>query len=244
MTLTKNNNKFEILIILKMIRENIKIVQNAINEKCKEIGRDPSEITLVAVSKFKPVEDILEAFDAGLVNFGENKAQEMKQKAENISKEIIWHFIGHLQTNKVKYIIKHAEFIHSVDSLKLAQEIEKKAAGIDKVQKILLEINTSGEESKYGMKDKDEVFELAEYCEASPNLSLLGLMTIAPFTDKVEIIRESFISLRKLKDELNGNGFSLEHLSMGMTNDYLTAIEEGATMLRIGTAIFGARNYT
>ena len=244
MTLTNKNNRFEILIILKMIRKNIQILRESIENKCKEIGRDPAEITLIAVSKFKPVEDILEAFNAGLTNFGENKAQELRDKAEKITENLTWHFIGHLQTNKVKYVIKAAEFIHSVDSLKLAKEIEKKAAAIGKVQKILLEINTSGEETKFGLRNKNEIYEIAEYCEKSENLDLRGLMTMAPFTDNRETIRESFLTLRKLKDEINGDGFKLEHLSMGMTNDYLIAIEEGATMLRIGTAIFGARNYT
>ncbi len=226
-----------------MIKERIKIVTEAIEKKCAELGRNPSEITLIAVSKFKPVEDILQAVEAGITNFGENKAREMQQKASEINANIMWHFIGHLQTNKVKYIIKDAEFIHSVDSLKLAKEIEKKAKQIEKVQKILLEINASGESTKFGLKDKNEIYEIAEYCKASPNLDLQGLMTMAPFTEKDEIIRETFITLRKLKEELNGNGFQLKHLSMGMTNDYLIAIEEGATMLRIGTAIFGARNY-
>ncbi len=244
LTLSNNNNKFVVLIILKMIKERIKIVKEAIEQKCAEIGRNADEVTLIAVSKFKPVEDIIEAYNCGITDFGENKAQEMKEKAENISfPNINWHFIGHLQTNKVKYVIKSASFIHSVDSLKLAKEIDKRANALNKVQKIMLEINTSGEESKFGLKNKDEIFQVAEYCKSSHNLSLQGLMTMAPFTEDEKEIRKSFVGLRNLKEELNRNGFELKHLSMGMTNDYLIAIEEGSTMLRIGTAIFGPRNY-
>jgi len=242
LTFSNKNNTFEILIIFMMIKKNLEIVRNKIAEKCEEIGRDSSEIRLIAVSKFKPVEDILEAFSLGIKDFGENRAQEFRQKTETIKENITWHFIGHLQTNKVKYVIGNAEFIHSVESLKLAMEIEKKAAKIGKVQKILLEINTSGEESKYGLRDEKEIFELAEYCKNSPNLDLRGLMTMAPLTEDETVIRKSFSDLRKLKDKLNRHGFGLTELSMGMTHDYLIAIEEGSTMLRIGTAIFGSRN--
>ena len=229
---------------MKMLTENIKIVREKIHAKLSEIGRTPDEVTLIAVSKFQPVPAIINAFDLGITNFGENKAQELKKKTELIDKEITWHFIGHLQTNKVKTAVNCAEFIHSVDSLKLASEIEKRSKALGKKPNVLLEINTSGEETKYGLRQKDEIFSVAEFCKNSPNMELVGLMTMAPFTDDEEVIRLSFKRLRQLKEELNGVGFNLRHLSMGMTNDYLIALEEGATMLRIGTAIFGPRDYS
>jgi hypothetical protein len=147
-----------------------------------------------------------------------------------------------LQTNKVKYIIKNAEYIHSVDSVKLSEELDKKAESENKVQKVLLEINTSFEASKYGLREEKEVFNTAEFCKLKKNLNLVGLMTMAPFVDDKELIRKCFIRLRNLKETLNQSGFVLTELSMGMTNDYEIAIEEGATMLRIGSAIFSERN--
>ncbi len=228
---------------MKMIKENIKIVREKISASLKKSGRNPAEITLIAVSKFQPIVAIEEAFNNGILNFGENKAQELKKKTEIIKENITWHFIGHLQTNKVKTVVECADFIHSVDSLKLAREIDKRANQAGKKPEVLLEINTSGEESKYGLRQKDEIISVAEFCKNSMNMKLVGLMTMAPFTDDEEIIRLSFKRLHQLKNELNGLGFGLKHLSMGMTNDYEIAIEEGATMLRIGTAIFGPRNY-
>ncbi len=226
-----------------MIAERIKIVEKKIDEACTRAGRNRSEITLIAVSKTQPNEAIIEAFNYGIKDFGENKAQEFKRKTDEIKEKITWHFIGHLQTNKVKDVVKSAEFIHSVDSLKLAKEINKRAAKIDKKQKILLEINTSGEESKFGLRNEDEIWELAEFCSGAANLELVGLMTMAPFVSDEETIRNCFRSLKNLKEKLNLSGFAVSELSMGMTNDYEIAIEEGATMLRIGTAIFGSRNY-
>ncbi|MGE5795643.1 MAG: YggS family pyridoxal phosphate-dependent enzyme, partial [Ignavibacteria bacterium] len=158
--------------------------------------------------------------------------------------KIIWHFIGNLQRNKVRFAVEASEYIHSVDSLLLAMEINKRAAKLNKIQKILLEIKTSDEETKSGLADESEISDLAEYCKEYPNLDLVGLMTMAPFTDDEKKIRESFRSLRNLRDELNGQGINMKELSMGMTNDFLIAVEEGATMLRIGTAIFGERKYS
>ncbi len=227
-----------------MIAENLNIVQQKISQKCSEIERKTGEITLIAVSKFKPVSDILEANDLGINDFGENKAQELNQKASEVKRNIKWHFIGHLQKNKVKYIIRFSEFIHSVDSMKLAVEIAKRAESINKVQKVLLEIKTSDEATKFGLTQKDEIFRVAEFCGNNQNIDLQGLMTMAPFVNDEKIIRNSFSRLRNLLEELNKIGFNLKHLSMGMTNDYEIAIEEGATMLRIGSAIFGQRDYS
>lgn len=226
-----------------MILDNLKIIEDNISQKCLETGRDRSEITLIAVSKKMPLQSIYEGIEAGILHFGENKAQEFKEKALELEKQIVWHYIGHLQTNKVKFVIKSADYIHSVDSIKLAEEINKRASGIDKLQKILIEANTSSEDVKFGVRSKDDLAKLLEYCKNSSNLEPVGLMTMAPFTDDEEVIRDCFKRLKEWQVEMNNFGFKLSELSMGMTNDYQIAIEEGATMLRIGTAIFGERNY-
>ncbi|HOI29578.1 MAG TPA: YggS family pyridoxal phosphate-dependent enzyme [Melioribacteraceae bacterium] len=226
-----------------MIAENLKIVEDRIEEICLKSGRNRSEIRLIGVSKTQPVQVINEAIEAGIKDLGENKAQELRDKSDLIQADISWHFIGHLQSNKVKFVIKSARYIHSVDSVKLADEINRKAESINKIQNVLLEINTSSEASKFGLKNEDEIFETARFCQNSRNLKLAGLMTMAPYTDDKDILRKCFVSLRLLKDNLNTAGFDLTELSMGMTNDYEIAIEEGATMIRIGTAIFGERNY-
>ncbi|GJQ64448.1 MAG: YggS family pyridoxal phosphate enzyme [Melioribacteraceae bacterium] len=227
-----------------MIEKNINIVEERIKSRCAAAGRNPSDITLVAVSKTHPAEMVREAFSAGLIHFGENKAQEMDAKSLEIKESVLWHFIGHLQTNKVKNVIKSAEYIHSVESVKLAAEIEKRAAKLDKVQKVLLEIKTSSEESKFGLETEDQIKEVADFCMESGNIQLSGFMTMAPFTDDESVIRKSFSNLRELKEKFNARGYGLDELSMGMTSDYEIAIEEGSTMLRVGTAIFGSRSYT
>ncbi len=226
-----------------MIAERIKAVERKIEEACLRADRNRSEIRLIAVSKTQPNDAILEAFKLGIKDFGENKAQELKRKSAEIIENITWHFIGHLQTNKVKDVVKSAEFIHSVDSIKLAGEINKRSAKLNKKQKVLLEINTSGEDSKFGLRTEDEIIKVAEFCAEASNLELIGLMTMAPFVSDEKILRSCFGSLRKLKEKLIRNGFNITELSMGMTNDFEIAVEEGATMLRIGTAIFGSRNY-
>lgn len=225
-----------------MIAENLKLLEEKIAQICDKIGRNRSEIKLIAVSKTQSKEAIEEALYAGINNLGENKAQELRDKSELITGDFDWHFIGHLQSNKVKYVIKSAEFIHSVDSIKLADEINKKAESINKIQKILLEINTSKEASKFGLTDEKEIFSTAEFCELAKNLNLVGLMTMAPYTNDISIVRNSFITLKSVKEKLNSSGYQISELSMGMTNDFEIAIEQGATMLRIGTAIFGQRN--
>lgn len=226
-----------------MLEKNIKIVLDKIFNVSSKCGRNFSDIKLIAVSKTQPCDLIFEALKLGVINFGENKAQELKSKAEKINLDVVWHFIGHLQTNKVKYIINHAEFIHSVDSIKLADEINYKAEKINKKQKILLEVKTSDEESKFGLQTEDDVFNLLDFCKEKKNIEVVGLMTMAPFTENEKLIRKSFSALRLLKEKANNSGYNLKELSMGMTNDFEIAIEEGATMLRIGTAIFGERNY-
>jgi pyridoxal phosphate enzyme (YggS family) len=227
-----------------MIAENLRRVKESIEKKCSEVNRNPAEITIIAVSKNFSVNDINTVFDGGIKNFGENKAQELMRKYNELGNKIIWHFIGNLQRNKVRFAVEASEYIHSVDSLLLAMEINKRAEKLNKIQKILLEIKTSDEETKSGLADESEISDLAEYCKEYPNLDLVGLMTMAPFTDDEKKIRGSFRSLRNLRDELNGQGINMKELSMGMTNDFLIAVEEGATMLRIGTAIFGERKYS
>jgi pyridoxal phosphate enzyme (YggS family) len=221
-----------------MIENNVNSVRKIIEETCSKVNRKVEEITLIAVSKQNPFEQIVEANSCGIKNFGENKAKELKQKAEDSELEINWHFIGHLQTNKVKDVVPFASLIHSVDTIKLAEEINKRAGNINKVQKILLEVNTSGEASKFGVTKMAELHNIAKHCKSLENISLVGLMTMAPFTSNENIVRNSFNSLKNIFGKLNSSGFELTELSMGMTNDYQTAIEEGATILRIGTAIF------
>jgi len=227
-----------------MIVKNLKILNERIQSTCNELNQDPEKIKLIAVSKTYGVDAISSANDLGLTDFGENKAQELRDKYNVLGDKVTWHFIGNLQRNKVKYVVKAASFIHSVDSITLADEINKQAANLGKVQKILLEVKTSFEESKAGAEGEDTITELARHCGSLENIDLIGLMTMAPFTSDEKIIRQSFNELCKLKDKINGYGFNLTELSMGMTNDFEIAIEEGATMLRIGSAIFGKRDYT
>lgn len=227
-----------------MIAQNITDLRRRIDQKCEEFKRDPAEITLIAVSKNFGVDDISSAFEQGLRHFGENKVQELNLKYEALGSKITWHLIGTLQRNKVKYAVNTAEYIHSVDSLQLASEIGKRAAKIGKIQKVLLQIKTSDEETKAGLTEVSEILDTAAFCREDKNIDLKGLMTIAPFTDDEMKIRNSFRQLRKLKEDLNSKGYDLKELSMGMTDDFEIAIEEGATMLRIGSAIFGKRNYS
>ena len=228
-----------------MLKDQLQEVEKRIQAACDRAGRKREEVTLIAVSKTKPVETLQEAYDLGVRIFGENKVQELTAKYEALPKDIHWHMIGHLQTNKVKYIIDKAELIHSVDSLKLAETIEKEAAKHDLIADILVEVNVAEEESKFGMK-MEEVIPFVEKVSAFPHVRVRGLMTIAPFVEDPEENRSIFADLHKLyidiKKKIHDND-TVSVLSMGMTNDYEVAIEEGATMVRVGTGIFGARNY-
>ena len=227
-----------------MIAANLQSLRDKINEKCTACNREPEDIKLVAVSKFFGIDAIKEANGLGITDFGENKAQELRDKFDLIADKVTWHFIGTLQRNKAKYAVKAAEYIHSVDSIQLAEEINKQAKKLNKIQNILIEIKTSEEESKAGVDIENEILKLSQFCKEKPNLKLTGLMTMAPFTDEENKIRKSFSELRKLKDKLNNQGFDLKELSMGMTDDFEIAIEEGSSMLRIGSAIFGQREYS
>ncbi len=227
-----------------MISDNINKLKYSIEKKCSECGRNSEEITLVAVSKYFGIDAILQAKDSGILNFGENRAQELTLKYDKIGNSVIWHFIGTLQKNKVKYAVRCSEFIHSVDSLDLLFEINKKAESFDKIQKVLFEVKTSYEETKAGITSEEEIFRLAEEAQKLSNVKALGLMTISPLTEDEKLIRKSFSYLRNLKEKLNKKGFDYKELSMGMTSDYEIAIEEGSTILRIGSAIFGDRDYS
>lgn len=228
-----------------MLQSQYEEVQKRIDAACARCGRDRSEVTLIAVSKTKPVEMLEEIYALGERNFGENKVQELTGKYEVMPKDVHWHMIGHLQRNKVKYIIDKAELIHSVDSLRLARTISEEAQKHQCTAHILLEVNVAGEESKFGMT-VEEAPKLAEEIAQFRNIQIDGLMTIAPFVENPEENRPVFRKLRKLSVDIrekNINNVTMAVLSMGMTNDYEVAIEEGATMVRVGTAIFGERNY-
>ena len=228
-----------------MLKEQLMQVEENIQKACKRAGRSRDEVTLIAVSKTKPVEVLQEAYDLGVRVFGENKVQELTQKYEALPKDIQWHMIGHLQTNKVKYIVDKVAMIHSVDSLKLAETIEKEAERKNCIVKILVEVNVAGEESKYGLK-MEEVLPFVEIISTFKHIRVCGLMTIAPFVEISEEYRTIFKNLHKLSVDINNKNIdnvSVSILSMGMTNDYEVAIEEGADMVRVGTGIFGVRNY-
>lgn len=228
-----------------MIAENLQKVRENIEKACKAVGRDPSEVTLVAVSKTKPVSALKEAYDADARVFGENKVQEIVDKCEQLPADIQWHMIGHLQRNKVKYIIDKAAMIHSVDSVRLAQTIEQEAAKKNVRIPVLIEVNVAQEESKFGLK-MEEVIPFLEIISEYPHLEVKGLMTIAPFVENPENNRKVFRELKKLSvdiDAKNINNITMSVLSMGMTGDYEVAVQEGATMVRVGTGIFGERDY-
>ena len=228
-----------------MLCENLKKVEDNVDAACKKAGRSRDEVTLIAVSKTKPVEMLSTIYNQGIRDFGENKVQEMCDKMEQLPSDIRWHMIGHLQTNKVKYIVGHTTLIHSVDSLHLAKEIEKQAEKKDVTVDILVEVNIAEEESKFGIH-KEETYELVRQIAALPHVHICGLMTIAPYVENPEENRMYFRGIRQLSVDIaeqNIDNVDMDVLSMGMTGDYMVAIEEGATMVRVGTGIFGERNY-
>ena len=226
--------------------ENYLAVEEKVKEACRRAGRSRDEVTLIAESKTKPMSMIEELLPLGVVDFGENKVQELTAKEEALPSHIRWHMIGHLQRNKVKYIVDKAFLIHSVDSLRLAEAISQEAGKKNVTANILIEVNVAGEDSKFGVRP-EETAALAEAISKLPNISVKGLMTIAPFVENAEENREVFRNLRKLSvdiEEKKFNNVTMAVLSMGMTGDYEVAIEEGATMVRVGTGIFGERDYS
>ena len=228
-----------------MVAENLEQVRKNIELACRKAGRDPKEVTLISVSKTKPVSMLQEAYDAGSRDFGENKVQEIMDKVPQLPSDIRWHMIGHLQRNKVKYIVDKVALIHSVDSLRLAETIEHEAARHNVTVPVLIEVNVAQEESKFGLKT-EEVLSLVESVAAFPHIHIEGLMTIAPYVEDPEENRGIFRQLKKLSVDIatkNINNVNMSVLSMGMTGDYQVAVQEGATMVRVGTGIFGERNY-
>ncbi len=228
-----------------MLIENYNDVNEKVNAACKKVGRNRDEVTLIAVSKTKPAENIAELYEYGVRDFGENKVQEMVEKYELLPKDIRWHLIGHLQTNKVKYIVDKVHLIHSVDSVKLAEQIEKEAAKKGVIVNILVQVNVANEETKFGL-DKDETIKNVEAISKFEHIRIKGLMTIAPFVEDGEENRKYFNNLKQLSVDIqkkNIDNVDMDFLSMGMSGDFETAIEEGATLIRVGTSIFGMRNY-
>lgn len=229
-----------------MVVENYRYVKEQVEACAINCGRDPKDITLIAVSKTKPLSDMEQLIQIGVTEFGENKVQELCEKYETVSKPVHFHLIGHLQTNKVKYVVDKSCLIHSVDSLKLANEIQKEAAKKQITAQILIEVNVAQEASKFGLH-VEEVLPFVEQIATYPNIHVNGLMTIAPFVEDPEENRNYFRALKQLSLDItskNIDNIDMNVLSMGMTNDYRVAIEEGATMVRVGTAIFGTRNYS
>ena len=226
-----------------MLKENLEKVEENIQAACERAGRKREEVTLIAVSKTKPVEMLQEAYELGVRVNGENKAQELASKYEVLPKDIHWHMIGHMQRNKVKYIIDKVDLIHSVDSIRLAETIDKEAEKHNVTANVLIEVNVAKEESKFGLMP-EEVPEFVEQISKFSHIRVKGLMTIAPFVENSEENRGVFKKLYELYVDMkrkNIDNVTMNVLSMGMTGDYQTAIEEGATMVRVGTGIFGTR---
>lgn len=227
-----------------MIKDNLEVIRQGIVDSCNKSGRDTKDVTLIAVSKFKPIEDLREAYEAGVRDFGENRVQELVEKYDYMPRDTRFHMIGHLQKNKVKYLIGKTVLIHSVDNLELAKTIQKESAKAGVVTDVLIEVNIAGEETKFGCT-KDDAISLVKEISEFNNVRIRGLMTIAPYVENDEENRQHFVALRQLGIDIesqNIDNVSMEIFSMGMTCDYKVAVEEGATMVRVGTAIFGERN--
>ncbi|AUN15441.1 MAG: YggS family pyridoxal phosphate-dependent enzyme [Paraclostridium sordellii] len=228
------------------IKCNMIDIKNKIDKACELSNRNKEEVTLIAVSKTVDVDAIKEAINSGATDFGENKPQELARKFETIGDDVNWHLIGSLQTNKVKYIIDKVYMIHSIDRLSLCDEIQKRAEKIGKTINCLIQVNISKEESKHGILEEDAIDFVKTIAKNYPNIRIKGLMTMAPNTDDKELVRSVFKGLKDLAikiDKENIENISMDELSMGMSNDFEIAVEEGATFVRVGTSIFGQRNY-
>ncbi|HHT78342.1 MAG TPA: YggS family pyridoxal phosphate-dependent enzyme [Actinobacteria bacterium] len=221
------------------IKNNLEKIKLNIENTCRRTGRDANSVKLLIVSKYAEVDQIKYLHSLGLREFGENRAENLIMKSEEMKNDVIWHFIGHLQTNKIKKVVPIADLIHSIDSIKTIAAIDSYCKNINKVQKVLVEINLSGENTKYGLMIND-VNNFFKDALKYNNVEIKGLMTMAPFTDDSETVRKVFKNLRLIKEELEAKDsfLNLKELSMGMSNDYITAIEEGSTIIRIGSAVF------
>ncbi|KUO75671.1 MAG: hypothetical protein APF77_14215 [Clostridia bacterium BRH_c25] len=230
---------------MQEIRDNITNISHNIRDICIRTGKDPDSITIIAVTKTIDPDRINYAVECGIQNIGENKVQEIMAKYENIEGNVKWHLIGHLQTNKVKYIIDKVELIHSVDSISLAEEISRRAEKAGLVRNVLVQVNVAQEDTKFGI-DYEETESFVKQLSQLSGIRVKGLMTIAPYYEDTELVRPVFRRLKEKYDSLAEADIinvEMKYLSMGMTNDYKVAIEEGSNMVRVGTGIFGARNY-
>ncbi len=225
---------------MSQVRENFLRVMERIENSARRVGRDPNEVKLVAVSKTVEVARIKEAIEAGISILGENYVQEAQKKIEEIGRPVSWHFIGHLQSNKAKYAVRLFDVVHSIDTLKLAEELNRRAEQANRAMRVLIEVNLSGEATKFGTEE-EKILSLAHGILSLNWLSLEGLMTMPPYFDNPERSRPYYIKLRELKEKMVKEGILIKELSMGMSNDFEVAIEEGATYVRVGTAIFGPR---
>ena len=228
------------------IESNIKKIKDEIASICNDCGRNPEDVNLMAVTKTVDVDAVLEAIEAGITDVGENKPQELARKYEVIGDKVNWHLIGTLQTNKVKYIIDKVTMIHYLDREALCEEIQKRAEKIDRIIDCLVQVNISKEDSKHGLYEEDVIDFITNISNKYTNIRIKGLMTMAPFTENEDEVREVFRSLKNLSldiDKLNIPNVFMKYLSMGMSNDYKIAVEEGSTIVRVGTSIFGERNY-
>lgn len=229
-----------------MLKDKYDKVQADIDEVCRDVDRNRSEVTLIAVSKTKPLPMLQEIYEHGCRDFGENKVQELVDKYEAMPKDIRWHMIGHLQRNKVKYIVDKVALIHSVDSVRLAEEIQKEAVKKNVDVNILIEVNVAEEETKFGLHT-EETIEMIRQIAGFDHIHIKGLMTIAPYVENAEENRQHFVKLKQLSVDImqkNIDNVTMDVLSMGMTGDYKVAVSEGATLVRVGTGIFGERDYS
>ncbi len=231
---------------LEYLKTHIVEVNEDILKICERLGRNPDDVTFIGVTKTYEPEIINASIEYGITDIAENRVQEITRKFDDIVYKVRWHLIGHLQTNKVKYIIDKVDLIHSVDSVKLAKEIQSRASKIEKIQDILIQVNVANEIQKYGIP-KTDLPEVLEAISKMPNIRVCGLMNIAPFVDDPELLRNDFREMKKLFDSLSSYSYSNVkpiHLSMGMSGDYEIALEEGSNMIRIGTKIYGERMAT
>lgn len=231
---------------MESIKQNLTNIRASINKVSTRANRNVNDIMLLAVTKTVDTKEILDAIENGVTDVGENKPQELARKYDVIGNKVNWHLIGSLQTNKVKYIIDKVHMIHSLDRESLCEEIQKRAQGINKSINCLVQVNLSKEETKHGLEEEDVIDFIRKVSKNYPNINIKGLMTMAPFTDSEDEIRNVFKLLKKLSVDISNldiQNVSMDYLSMGMSNDYKIAIEEGSNIVRIGTSIFGQRNY-
>ncbi len=243
MKTSKTGDSIQYHRVFMSIAENFRTVRDRVASAAHRAGRDPESIRIISVSKTFPAENIQEAIDSGIRLFGENRIQEAKNKIPLLKGDFVFHMIGHLQSNKARDAVELFDIIHSIGGVSTAERVNREAQKAGKTQKILIQVNTSGEESKSGIAP-EEALELAADCSAMKNLQLLGLMTIGPLTDEEKKIRDCFRRTAMIMQEINRQcGLSMRELSMGMSGDFEIAVEEGATMVRVGSLIFGGRTY-